>query len=63
MRVSRSLERPGALSPRELARRMGTRQAAIDRLESCGVGDTLTTLQWVAAVLGLKVNVELRPTT
>ena len=50
------------LSQRELARRMGTSQAAIDRLESGGVGATLTTLQRVATALGLEVNVELRPT-
>ena len=49
------------LSQRELARRMGTSQAAIDRLESGGVGATLTTLQRVATALGLEVNVELRP--
>src|SRR5665213_2326269 len=50
------------LSQRELARRMGTSQAAIDRLESGGVGATITTLQRVATALGLEVNVELRPT-
>jgi ribosome-binding protein aMBF1 (putative translation factor) len=50
------------LSQRELARRMGTSQAAIDRLESGGVGATLTTLQRVATALGLEVNVELKPT-
>lgn len=49
------------LSQRELARRMGTSQAAIDRLESGGVSATLTTLQRVATALGLEVNVELRP--
>jgi ribosome-binding protein aMBF1 (putative translation factor) len=50
------------ISQRELARRMGTSQAAINRLESGGVGATLTTLQRVATALGLEVNVELRPT-
>src|SRR5271155_3475383 len=50
------------LSQRELARRMGTSQAAIDRLEAGGVGATLTTLQRVASALGLEVNIELRPT-
>jgi len=48
------------LSQRELARRMGTSQAAVDRLEAGGVGATLTTLQRVASALGLEVNVELR---
>ena len=49
------------LSQRELARRMAMSQAAIDRLESSGVGATLRTLQRVATALGLEVNVELRP--
>src|SRR5271167_5224887 len=51
------------LSQRELARRMGTSQAAIDRLESGGVGATLTTLQRVATALDLDVSIELRPST
>jgi ribosome-binding protein aMBF1 (putative translation factor) len=49
------------LSQRELARRMGTSQAAVDRLESGGVGATLTTLQRVATALDLEVSIELRP--
>jgi len=49
------------LSQRELARRMGTSKAAIDRLESGGVGATLTTPQRVATALGLEVSVDLRP--
>jgi ribosome-binding protein aMBF1 (putative translation factor) len=49
-------------SQRDLARRMGTSQAAIGRLEAGGVGATLTTLQRVATALGLEVSVELRPT-
>jgi len=60
-RIHHAREAAG-LSQRELARRMGTNQAAIDRLESGGVGATLTTLQRVAITLGLEVNVELRPT-
>lgn len=48
------------LSQRELARRMGTSQAAVDRLEAGGVGATLTTLQRVATALGLEVSIELR---
>lgn len=48
------------LSQRELSRRTGTSQAAVDRLDSGGVGATLPTLQRVASPL-LKVNVELRP--
>jgi ribosome-binding protein aMBF1 (putative translation factor) len=60
-RIREAREAAG-LSQRELARRMGTSQAAIGRLEAGGVGATLTTLQRVATALGLEVNVELRPT-
>lgn len=49
------------LSQRELARRMGTSQAAIGRLESGRVGATLTTLQRAATALGLELSIELRP--
>lgn len=59
-RVRQAREAAG-FSQRELARRMGTSQAAVDRLEAGGVGATLTTLQRVATALGLEVNVELRP--
>lgn len=56
------IAREGAgLSQRELARRMGTSQSAIDRLEAGGVGATLTTLQRVAMALGMEISVELRP--
>ena len=58
-RVREAREAAG-LSQRELARRMGTSQAAVDRLEAGGVGATLTTLQRVATALGFEVNVELR---
>jgi ribosome-binding protein aMBF1 (putative translation factor) len=60
-RIREAREAAG-LSQRELARRMGTSQAAIGRLEAGRVGATLTTLQRVATALGLEVNVELRPT-
>jgi ribosome-binding protein aMBF1 (putative translation factor) len=53
--------RAAGLSQRELAKRMGTSQAAVDRLESGGVGATLTTLQRVATALDLEVSIELRP--
>lgn len=59
-RVHAAREAAG-LSQRELARKMGTSQAAIDRLESGGVGATLTTLQRVASALELEVSIELRP--
>lgn len=58
-RVCAAREAAG-LSQRELARRMGTSQAAVNRLEAGGVGATLTTLQRVAWALGLEVSVELR---
>lgn len=60
-RVREAREAAG-LSQRDLAARMGTSQAAIARLEAGGVGATLTTLQRVAAALGLELSVELRPT-
>ena len=58
----RTAREAAGLSQRELARRMGTSQSAIDRLEAGGVGATLTTLQRVAMALGMEVSVELRPT-
>ena len=58
-RVREAREAAG-LTQRELARRMGTSQAAVDRLEAGGVAATLTTLQRVASALGLQVSIELR---
>jgi len=49
------------LSQRELARRVGTSQATVIRLEDGAVGAKLTTLQRVATALGLEVNIEFRP--
>lgn len=60
-RVREAREAAG-ISQRELARRMGTSQAAIARLEAGGVGATLTTLHRAATALDLKVHVELRAT-
>ncbi len=57
----RAAREAAGLSQRELAQRMGTSQAAFGRLETGGVGATLTTLQRVASALGLKVDIELRP--
>ncbi|MGO9557906.1 MAG: helix-turn-helix domain-containing protein [Acidimicrobiales bacterium] len=57
----RSAREAAGLSQRELALRMGTSQAAVGRLEAGGVGATLTTLQRVASALGLRVDIELRP--
>jgi ribosome-binding protein aMBF1 (putative translation factor) len=56
----RDAREAAGLSQRELARRMGTSQAAVDRLEAGGAGATLTTLQRVATALGLQVSIELR---
>jgi|HubBroStandDraft_1064217.scaffolds.fasta_scaffold101609_1 ribosome-binding protein aMBF1 (putative translation factor) len=60
-RVREAREGAG-LSQRELARRMGTSQAAVARMEAGSVGATLTTLQRAATALGREVQVELRPT-
>lgn len=57
----REARESAGLSQRELARRMGTSQAAVDRLEAGGVAPTLTTLQRVASALGPEVTVELCP--
>jgi len=40
------------MSRRELARRMGTSQAAVALLEASGVGATLTILRRVAVTIG-----------
>ncbi len=57
----RGAREAAGLSQRDLAARMGTSQAAIARLEAGGVGATLTTLQRVAAALGLVVTIDLAP--
>ena len=56
----RDAREAAGLSQRALASRMGTSQASIARLESGGVGSTLTTLQRVATALDLEVSVNLR---
>ncbi len=58
----RDAREAAGLSQRDLAQRIGTRQAAIARLEAGSVGATLTTLQRVASALKLAITVELRPT-
>ena len=57
----RAAREAAGISQRELAERMATSQAAVARLESGGVGATLTTLHRVAAALGMALSVELRP--
>jgi ribosome-binding protein aMBF1 (putative translation factor) len=56
-RVRAAREQAG-ISQRELARRMGTSQAAVARLEAGGVGATLTTLQRAATALGMELQVD-----
>ena len=48
------------LSQAELARRIGSTQSAIARLESGGVSPTLSTLRRYAEATGTKLHVELR---
>jgi ribosome-binding protein aMBF1 (putative translation factor) len=55
----RAAREAAGLSQRELARRMGTSQAAIGRLESGAVGATHTTLKRAATALGLEIGIEL----
>jgi DNA-binding XRE family transcriptional regulator len=49
------------ISQRELARRMGTSQPAIARLERGEVDPKLSTLQRFAAAIGLEIDWRLRP--
>jgi len=49
------------ISQRELARRMGTSQPAVARLERGEVDPKLSTLQRFAAAIGLEVDWRLRP--
>jgi transcriptional regulator with XRE-family HTH domain len=52
------------LSQAELARRVGTTQSAISRLESADyTGHSLSALRRIAAVLGCKVLVDIVPMT
>jgi ribosome-binding protein aMBF1 (putative translation factor) len=58
----RDAREEAGLSQRDLAKKMGTSQAAIARLEAGGVGATLTTLHRVAVALGRRITVELSET-
>lgn len=58
----RTLREQAGVSQVELARRMGTSQSAVARLEAGGTMPTLDTLERVAAALGARLVVELRPT-
>ena len=57
----RRLREQQGLSQAELARRMGTRQPAIARLEAGGVDPTIETLERVSRALGVDLIVEFRP--
>jgi HTH-type transcriptional regulator / antitoxin HipB len=56
----RTLREQAGISQVELARRMGTSQSAVARLEAGGTMPTLDTLERVAAALGAELVVELR---
>jgi len=58
----RRLREQAGISQVELARRMGTSQSAVARLEGGGTMPTLDTLERVAAALGAQLIVELRAT-
>lgn len=59
-RVREARERLG-ITQLELARRIGSTQPAMARLEVGGVTPSLDTLGRIAAALGLELVVELRP--
>jgi ribosome-binding protein aMBF1 (putative translation factor) len=51
----------GNISQAELAKRMGTTQSAIARMEGGGVSPSLATLRRYAAAAGLKLEINLVP--
>ena len=53
----RSLREAKGISQSELARRIGSTQPAIARLEAGGVAPTIETLERIAAALGLQLSV------
>jgi len=50
------------LSQTQLAKRIGTTQSAIARLEGGGVSPSLSTLRRYAEATGTRLHLELRPT-
>ena len=58
--VRQARERMG-ITQAELARRIGSTQPAIARLEAGGSAPSFDTLRCIAAALGLELVVELRP--
>jgi transcriptional regulator with XRE-family HTH domain len=57
----RKLRLNRGISQAELARRIGTQQSAIARLEGGDDNITLSRLQRVAALLGAEVSIRLKP--
>ena len=57
----RKLRLSRGMSQAELARRIGTQQSAIARLEGGDENITLSRLQRVASFLGAEVNIHLKP--
>src|SRR5258708_31674900 len=51
----------GKISQQELAKRMGTGQAVISRLENMNAQPSLTLIQRLADALGLKVELRFTP--
>ena len=58
MIIKRRIER--GLTQRELARKIGTKQSAVSRLESGSYNSSITFLQKVADALDTKLKVSLR---
>lgn len=57
-----SLRKASGLSQKELARRVGTSQQQISRLESPSYeGHSLSMLRRVAEVLGARIDIEIQP--
>jgi len=50
------------LSQEELARRLGTKQSAIARLEGAGENISISRLQRIASLLGAELRIELKTT-
>ena len=58
--VRRAREESG-ITQYELAERLGCKQAAISRLEGGGVSPNMSTLQRIAAALGLELEIQMLP--
>jgi ribosome-binding protein aMBF1 (putative translation factor) len=58
----RTLREAQGMSQSELARRIGSTQPAIARLEAGGVAPTIETLSRIAAALGVELSVSFKAT-